>query len=529
MDVAKTLFFGWDGVPPKVIMDGIGYGYLPNMKDLIDSGLFGVLKSELPIVTPANWYSALTGYKPFRHGVVNFAVVDRDYTLRYMSILDLKVDGIWSYLTRYGYEGLYVNIPISTPAPRVKGLWIAQEQEFVGPIKPKTYHIYPEDYLDKVDALGFLVGYPFYSGKPRIYAEKVRDVEEAKLKAFYDLLREDRYYLNLFIAMSPDILLHIFMDDEDYMDEVYKTLNMLDRWLGKFMDYLGENANYIIISDHGHSRKKGLVNILKILENLGYLYRAKRYRIRASWIRRSQLIRRLWGILPQRVKSRLSKEINKFILLDSPSRELIVNVDWERTKVFPLINVGGLKVNLKDRYKSGIVESDEINSIAEELTKKLRELNVDGETMFKDIEIHLNDDPYIPDILLELHRDYWFISSSEDREIIYFDLPKLTDDLDLKRYSTTVSNHIRDAFYVLSGKVFNKGDSNPTLRIVDMAPSILYLFDIPIPSDIDGTINKDLFKREFFEERRPKYTRYKGVKIKKRLVKVRRKVRKRRG
>jgi arylsulfatase A-like enzyme len=41
---------------------------------------------------------------------------------------------------------------------------------------------------------------------------------------------------------------------------------------------------------------------------------------------------------------------------------------------------------------------------------------------------------------------------------------------------------------------------------MDLAPTILYLFDLPIPADMDGKVLKDVFDAEYFEKHPIRFT-----------------------
>ena len=223
--------------------------------------------------------------------------------------------------------------------------------------------------------------------------------------------------------------------------------------------------------------------------------------------------------------SKVSKHVvDRLISLDSPSRELILNIDWMNTQMFPLFNVGGLKVNLKNMFRYGNVDYTSLKELVEDVYSRLKNEVYNGEKLFINFELNPNPESNIPDILIECNENFWFITSSDEDKVILFDFPKLTDDSRLDTYSTTVSNHIRDAFYVFSGKIFRKRDETVRYNIMDIAPLILYIHDIPIPTGIDGKFPVDSITKEVFNRRKPKTVSYISDLIKKRTGKIRRKI-----
>ncbi|HIQ13158.1 MAG TPA: hypothetical protein EYH44_02065, partial [Thermoprotei archaeon] len=440
----KVLIFGWDGVPVRIINEAIEKGFLKNFSRLVGEGVYGAIDAVLPIVTPANWYSAFTGVKVDKHGVPNFVVIDRDYRLRYMSISDLKVPGLWDYIGSQGMKGIYVNIPISTPPPKINGIWIADEEVMKD---PEPYHVHPNELLEEVRRLGYKIGYPPILGYPREFSKGIREVEDRKINVFYELLRRYEWNLAIYIARSPDYLLHYFLDRPNYMDEIFTTLKHLDRWLGKFMDDFGEETSYIVFSDHGNKVKRGYINLLSILSKTDLLSLRNRRRLKASWLRRSSIVRSFWGMLSLGFRTKISRTIlDRFLEIDSPTRIITSQINWSGTKVFPLFNVGGLKVNIAGQYKYGCIDFEEKEKIIKNTLQLLKSVKVEGKEIFRDIEVISSNDPYIPDILVEVDEELWFINVAGGNDVSPLIPDMLDDNKRIDINTSRVADHIREGF-----------------------------------------------------------------------------------
>ena len=63
----------------------------------------------------------------------------------------------------------------------------------------------------------------------------------------------------------------------------------------------------------------------------------------------------------------------------------------------------------------------------------------------------------------------------------------------LFRKSIWKGNNSRNGLFLISGEGIKKG-KNIDIEIYDLAPTILHIFDAPIPVDIDGKVLKEIFR-----------------------------------
>src|SRR5439155_19793048 len=62
--------------------------------------------------------------------------------------------------------------------------------------------------------------------------------------------------------------------------------------------------------------------------------------------------------------------------------------------------------------------------------------------------------------------------------------------------------HRRDGILIAQGKPFKKGVQIHGARLIDMAPTILYLMGQPVPEDMDGRVLQELFEPAFIAANR---------------------------
>jgi arylsulfatase A-like enzyme len=83
------------------------------------------------------------------------------------------------------------------------------------------------------------------------------------------------------------------------------------------------------------------------------------------------------------------------------------------------------------------------------------------------------------------------------------------------------AGHNINGIFLAHGPDFkDTGEELESLEIYDLAPTILHIYDVPIPEDMDGRVLKEIFKPESGSARREiRYQKTKEMKkeIKKRL------------
>ncbi|MHC4698200.1 MAG: alkaline phosphatase family protein, partial [Planctomycetota bacterium] len=72
----RVLIIGLDGATFDVLDPMMAEGRMPRLKQVIESGASGVLRSTIPPITPAAWTTFLTGKQPGTHGIIDFERYD---------------------------------------------------------------------------------------------------------------------------------------------------------------------------------------------------------------------------------------------------------------------------------------------------------------------------------------------------------------------------------------------------------------------------------------------------------------------
>lgn len=260
--------------------------------------------------------------------------------------------------------------------------------------------------------------------------------------------------LLFFYFSSSDLQSHIFWwtsndkhpirsDDEakKYFGHVRRLYQKLDAVVGDIVDRYGSSATILVMSDHGFANFGTQFNLNSWLRALGYLG-------------------------PPECTS------------------IMKDVDWSRTVAYGL-GINGLYLNLKGRERDGIVEpGDEQEALLTELATRLEAVtDLDGQRVIRNV--YRADKVYsgsatalAPDLIVGYCRGYrasWATAKGD-----------LTPDVLLPNDSAWSADHCADALEVPGVLFSNRALRSQSPKLIDVAPSILTVFGLPVPSSMTG-------------------------------------------
>jgi predicted AlkP superfamily phosphohydrolase/phosphomutase len=167
------------------------------------------------------------------------------------------------------------------------------------------------------------------------------------------------------------------------------------------------------------------------------------------------------------------------------SGEWFKDVDWEKTRAYAL-GLAGLYLNLKDREAKGIVSAgQEAEALRAELIRKLAGLRDEatGETGVTEVydREKIYAGPYIgnaPDLIVGYNQGFrasWDSVTGKVNDTVFEDNPKAWS-----------GDHCIDPRHVPGVFFFNQKITVKTPHIMDIAPTALTLFGLPVPAHMDG-------------------------------------------
>ena len=292
------------------------------------------------------------------------------------------------------------------------------------------------------------------------WLEQAWGIHEEREKMFFHSLKMSRKGLISVVFDGTDRIQHMFMryehadhpanrdkDTVEFADTIEKLYEKSDGLVGRTLEYVDDKTTLIVMSDHGFTHFSWGVNLNSWLHQNGYL------------------------VLKEGC---------------TESGEWFPNVDWEKTRAFAL-GLTGLFINRKGREGRGIVTKEELEPLKRELTEKLTGLRderpgrgVVAINRIFDVETFY-DGPFTddaPDFIIgyaDGYRASWECAVGTVDSEVFVD--------NTKSWS---GDHCLD-YETVPGIFFSNRKidvENP--RIMDIAPSVLKLFGIPIPRHMTG-------------------------------------------
>ena len=401
----RALVIGWDGADWDVLDPLIAAGELPVLRDLVDRGRRGVSRSCMPSHSWAAWPTFLTGRDPGGHGVFDILEYRPGATRRLPVSSRSILAPTWpERLSEAGKTSLVVNVPLTYPAPEIRGAVIAG-----GVIPPGTTYSHPAD-------AGPRLGWPINGGswttfrnRPVELVEELEDLTRKRAGAMRTLLDEERWDAACLVFVSPDRAQHCLLEyvhpghpsyseaaSTGVAERVRGLYRLLDEELGTLLERADDDDLVVLMSDHGHQPVTRSLSMNKILEHEGFL------RFGAG----SKVVNLLtWG----RVRA-VARVVYDKLGLHGRVAVPTPPLDWARTKAYTsVVSTGeGVSVNLVGREPEGTVGRQDYERVRDEVAQALAEFE-DPETGQRPIgrvvrKEEVLSGPYLdraPDLLLQ--------------------------------------------------------------------------------------------------------------------------------
>lgn len=528
-----------DGASPDLIerwMDD-----LPNLKKIKENGVFGSLNSTIPPFSCPAWNCFMTGKNPGKIGIFDFQVGLGQFDVSsYPAIVNLTYQdslSFWDIISDVGLKVGIINVPLTYPPTELNGFMVSG---FLTP-PDATDYTYPEELRDEI--YRFIPNYEPTEFVEMTAPELMRRREEGFLDAnslcientsrISDyLLRNKRWDVFVTVFTPLDRLQHYFwhhMDEnhpkydesqaQKYRNVIKDFYQKLDGIIGELEGKLDEETNIIIMSDHGFGPAYGYFHINNFLRESGFLSVEKpgRIKVLSNYILKGskhllRFIAKL-GILELPFikgailgeKSWIRKLTPKNIKLEHPymrSRSFL-DIDWKNTKAYAFGN-NKIFINLKGRESKGIIEEgDEYEKIVRELKDALYGVRspLTGKPLFAKIyekkEIYKGKHTKEAPDLVVMGKEISFKMGTGKGEV--FEIPGLQS-----------GDHRQEGLIMMKGPDI-KGGKRISADILDIAPTVLYMEGIAIPSDIDGRVLKEVLNIDYEIEYQEPISREKDV------------------
>lgn len=476
--MSSTIVVGLDGGSFRLLHQWMEEGNCPTLQSLRDEGRWAPLRSSLPPVTCPAWRCYSTGVNPGKHGVFWWEQVDRergDFSIPTSTSFDAP--DVWDYLGAKGFRSAIVNMPTTFPPEPLDGYMVSGG----GGVDGKEYTYPPElqeEIESRFDYRAFIEASTAEIGEDPSLVDEVLELVDARFRvAEYIRDEYDPDFLHVTVFYT-NVLHHFFWDGE----ATRRIWEHVDEILSRF---LRSEDNVIIISDHGTNQIEQTFNVNTWLEKEGYLVTTETVsdRLHEVNVTRDRLARLASNfglkntaklLLPRRLIDRLPRADGAITGAGKADK-----IDWEASTAMAS-GQGPIYVLADNRERS--------HQIREELKESLENVETpDGHpvarTVHRGSEVYTG--PYVddgPDLVVD-QADHVYISGAIGLDDM-FELPN----------DWIAENHRNGIFIANGPDIANGGELPDYPDIYDIAPTILHLFGLAVPTNLDGRVLTEIFR-----------------------------------
>lgn len=453
----KVAVIGLDCVPPELFFDK-WLDRLPNIKQIVSTGIYGRLESTIPAITCPAWSSMVTSANPGRLGVYGFrnrAAYNYD-DLAFVSSRLIKVDPVWNIISKQNKKVIVIGVPQTYPPSPVNGCMVTC---FLTPDTSCNY-TYPSDLKNEVEHItnGYMLDVEnFRTDNKRPIIKSVYEMTGKRFKLARNFVQNKEWDFFMMVEMGPDRLHHAFwryydkthpkyQPDHEFENVIFDYYEYLDKEVGDFISLLDKDTAIFVVSDHGVKKMDGGICINEWLINNGYL--------------------------------KLINYPDKITPLNNR------NIDWNKTMAWGEGGYyGRVFINVKDREPNGVVAKQNYENFRNELAKKLEDLRDESgkcirTKAFKPEDIYTTCNNIPPDLIVYYGDLAWRSIGSVGHDTIWADENDTGPD---------DANHAQHGIFIMKDGKGNSGKRDG-LHITDVAPTILSCMGIDVPSSMEGKV-----------------------------------------
>lgn len=527
-----VVVFGIDGASWEIVMPLVKAGLMPNLGALMEKGAYGNFRTVGPPLSSAIWTDMATGKDRLKHGITgNVVVQEGEYLALPPRSYQRKVPAVWNILSQAEKKVAVANWRVTYPPEEVNGviasMLIFQEEGKVYPpsLEGQIMKITKPQRLQKDQPTERKIE-PAEKGPRQIADDFLADLA-IEGSVFTFLPQTDEYDFYAYYTHVTDAVQHLFWKFREperfqgglweyaeekwipsaeniaqfkgFIDDVHIKV---DEILGEVIEKVGGDPVVVVVSDHGQKPAKQpliFVDSYRLLQLAGLME------------------------------------------LDAGGQPI-----FPRSRLYPLLpmtmtNVSGLALNLKGREKDGWIERGaDAEKVVEEARRVLQSIRTveTGEPLFTfvkgmgevgeeyeslkdriDILLKCNLQAFGKDFHFQIGDSVYSVSEFTEVRgisgthtnlgIFLISSPRFRSGVLLPALNTMSARVMRSWMRQSKGRVRRslvKGcdlfNLNEEIETLDLTPTLLYQFDLPVGRDMDGKVPIRLVKDEALDEHR---------------------------
>jgi predicted AlkP superfamily phosphohydrolase/phosphomutase len=451
----RLLVMGLDSAPPELVFDKLR-DELPNIRGLMERGVYARMRSSDPPITIPAWMVMATSRNPGSLGLYGFRHrKGYSYTDGWIAnSLSVKAEKIWDTFARAGMKVCVVGVPPSYPPTPVNGELISC---FITPDANREY-THPPELKREIEAL---VGpYPFdvefRTDQRDQLLKNLHEMTETHFRVIEHLITTRPWDFFMFVDIGLDRVHHAFWKyyDKDhpkyvpgnqYKNAIPDYYKRLDEHVGRLLKRIDDDTIVVVVSDHGVKGMRGAFCVNEWLIREGYLALKER---------------------PQSVV-----ELEK------------ASVDWSQTKAWAW---GGyyarVFLNVKGREPEGIIEASEFERERDKLAERLKTIS-DPTGRRMETQVYRPETLYPvsvgdrPDLMVYFDDLFWRSAGTLGHSDIYLSENDTGPDDAI---------HSQHGTFILHDSGLKQRGQIADIDILDIAPTLLERMKVTIPSSMEG-------------------------------------------
>jgi len=421
----------------------------------------------------------------------------------FVSSNSIRGKTLWQMLSEKGKKVIVLNLPLTYPPYPINGIMVAG---FDSPSKESIF-TYPKNLQKEIISL--IPDYDFILSVDNDYRfeSSFNNFLENILKAFNQRYRLSKYLLeqypdwDVFMVQFQNIdhlqhrlwnyLRKFSCDTNKRVSSVIKCYEHLDKLIKTLFAYVenkDEETYKIILSDHGFGYAAFDMFPNNLLKDWGILVLDERKKRKSDDTSQS-----LTNKICKKIKSFIGPHIKLRYLdiLRNTSFERELPIDWSKTKAYiALAEIYAFGfINKIGREPHGIVKEKEIGPLLNQICLNFLNIKDDfsGKRLFSEVLLRKDffenpQNPLLPDFILIPEEGICLKRGLLNNGYI--------------RHAGIQGTHRENGILIVNhNENVIKNCTDFQAKIIDMAPTILNIMDIPIPNDIDGKVLVEIFKK----------------------------------
>ncbi len=449
----KILIIGLDSAPAEIVFDR--REELPVLRELVEGGLYGNLRSSDPPITIPAWMVMATGKDSGRLGLYGFRH-RKEYSYKNIWIAtsqSIKEKPVWDIIADYGGQSCLVSVPPAYPPRPVAGNLISC---FITPDDKKEY-TYPLGLRQEIEEKfgPYIFDVEFRTDEKDQLLQNIYKMTEKRFEVMNYLLSHKPWNLFMFVEIGVDRVHHGFWKFMDHSHHLYVPGNpyenviidyykYLDRKIGDLLSAVDKNTIILVVSDHGAKRMRGAFCI-------------------NEWLIKE-------GDLVAKEKPLSSVSLDK------------VEIDWSRSKAW---GWGGyyarIFLNVEGREAQGIISPEDYEKERDALAERIAAIRgPKGERwktkVIKPQEYFQETNGDYPDLMVYFDDLYWRSAGTLGHNALFLSENDTGPD---------DSVHAQQGIYILydpQNRIKKRKDAD----ILDIAPTVLHCLGVPVSKDMEG-------------------------------------------